>query len=91
MPGYNPATDADKPITAGVLFTILQQFAEDMISPRSEIVAALGYTPSDAADEGQPDGIATLDSNGKVPASQMPTEGIYTGEEGTTPNANAGI
>lgn len=73
MTGYNPATDADKPITAGVLFTILQQFAQDMLSPRSEIIEALGYTPADAADLGEANGIATLGSDAKLSSSQIPS------------------
>lgn len=73
MTGYNPATDADKPITAGVLFTILQQFAQDMLSPRSEIIEALGYTPADAADLGVASGIATLGSDAKLSSSQIPS------------------
>jgi hypothetical protein len=33
---------------------------------------ALGYTPEDVADKGIADGYASLDSGGKVPASQLP-------------------
>lgn len=33
---------------------------------------ALGFTPANAATLGQANGIATLDSGGKVPASQLP-------------------
>ena len=38
----------------------------------NSIIAALGYTPVDSANLGQANGIATLDSTGKVPSSQLP-------------------
>ena len=34
---------------------------------------ALGYTPEDTASKGQPNGYASLDATGKVPASQLPS------------------
>ena len=37
------------------------------------IISALGYTPADEAKLGIADGIATLDTTGKVPASQLPS------------------
>lgn len=73
MTGYDPVLDANKPITAGVLFTILQQFAQDMLSPRSEIIEALGYTPADAADLGEANGIATLGADAKLTSAQIPS------------------
>lgn len=39
----------------------------------SVIISALGYTPADEAKLGIADGIATLDTTGKVPASQLPS------------------
>lgn len=39
----------------------------------SVIISALGYTPTDNAKLGVADGIATLDTTGKVPASQLPS------------------
>lgn len=39
----------------------------------SVIISALGYTPADEAKLGVADGIATLDTTGKVPASQLPS------------------
>lgn len=36
------------------------------------IVQALGYIPENVANRGQPDGYASLDSNGLVPYSQLP-------------------
>lgn len=38
----------------------------------SEVVAALGFTPENAANKGQPNGYAGLDAGGRVPASQLP-------------------
>lgn len=37
------------------------------------IISALGYTPADEAKLGIADGIATLDTTGKVPSSQLPS------------------
>lgn len=39
----------------------------------SVIISALGYTPADEAKLGVADGVATLDTMGKVPASQLPS------------------
>ena len=88
---YNPTTDGSKLINAETLYAILLKFAEDTTAPREEIIAALGYTPSDAADEGVAGGIATLDSNGKIPATQLPTSGVYFGSSSSTPDPSAGI
>ena len=38
----------------------------------SEIIDALGYVPENSADKGQPNGYASLGSNGKVPNDQLP-------------------
>ena len=93
MTTYNPSTDADKVITAGLLFSILEEFAEQMTRPSQEIINALGYTPSDAADEGVANGIATLDEDGKLPDSQLSTNAgtIYVGASSATPNTSAKI
>lgn len=39
----------------------------------SEVVAALGFTPENAANKGQPNGYAGLDAGGRVPAAQLPS------------------
>lgn len=39
----------------------------------SEVVAALGFTPENAANKGQPNGYAGLDAGGKVPSAQLPS------------------
>lgn len=49
----------------------LPYLADDLTA--SVIIAALGYTPADNAKLGVADGIATLDTTGKVPASQLPS------------------
>ena len=38
---------------------------------QSDVITALGYTPPDSATLGQPNGIATLDSSGKIPLSEL--------------------
>lgn len=38
----------------------------------SEVIAALGFTPENSANKGQPNGYAGLDAGGRVPASQLP-------------------
>lgn len=38
----------------------------------TEVIAALGFTPENAANKGQPNGYAGLDAGGRVPASQLP-------------------
>lgn len=38
----------------------------------SEVIAALGFTPENSANKGQPNGYAGLDASGKVPAAQLP-------------------
>lgn len=37
------------------------------------VTSALGYTPENAANKGNPNGYASLDSNGTVPVSQVPS------------------
>lgn len=37
------------------------------------VTSALGYTPENAANKGNPNGYASLDSNGMVPVSQVPS------------------
>lgn len=37
------------------------------------VTSALGYTPENAANKGNPNGYASLDSNGMVPVSQIPS------------------
>lgn len=49
----------------------LPYLADDLTA--SVIIKALGYTPADNAKLGIADGIATLDTTGKVPASQLPS------------------
>lgn len=39
----------------------------------SEVIAALGFTPENSANKGQPNGYAGLDASGKVPAAQLPS------------------
>jgi hypothetical protein len=39
----------------------------------SEVVAALGFTPENAANKGQPNGYAGLDAGGRVPSGQLPS------------------
>lgn len=53
------------------LYTELPYVADELSA--SLILSALGYTPIDSAREGVADGIATLDSTGKVPTSQLPS------------------
>lgn len=40
---------------------------------KSNVTKALGYTPLDSVLKGSNNGVAELDSNGKVPASQLPS------------------
>lgn len=49
----------------------LPYLADDLTA--AVIIAILGYTPADNAKLGVADGIATLDTTGKVPASQLPS------------------
>lgn len=49
----------------------LPYLADDLTA--AVIIAALGYTPVDEAKLGAADGVATLDTTGKVPASQLPS------------------
>ena len=39
----------------------------------SEVVAALGFTPENSANKGQPNGYAGLDAGGRVPSAQLPS------------------
>lgn len=39
----------------------------------SEVIAALGFTPENSANKGQPNGYAGLDAGSRVPASQLPS------------------
>lgn len=68
-------TDSGKPkmkIGDGVNgWADLPYLADDLTA--SVIITALGYTPADNAKLGVADGIATLDTTGKVPASQLPS------------------
>lgn len=47
------------------------QFVSEVTT--SNITSALGYTPADAAKLGTANGIAQLDTTGKVPAAQLPS------------------
>lgn len=38
-----------------------------------EVIAALGFTPENSANKGQPNGYAGLDAGGRVPAAQLPS------------------
>lgn len=38
----------------------------------ADILAAIGYTPEDISNKGQPNGYAPLDANGKVPIGNLP-------------------
>lgn len=52
-------------------FANLPYVADDLTA--AAIIAALGYTPADAAKIGVAEGIASLDANGKVPSTQLPS------------------
>ena len=39
----------------------------------SEVIAALGFTPENSANKGQPNGYAGLDAGGRVPSAQLPS------------------
>lgn len=68
-------TESGKPkmkIGDGVsTWAVLPYLADDLTA--AVIIGALGYTPVDAAKLGTADGVATLDTTGKVPASQLPS------------------
>lgn len=53
------------------VFKDLPYVADDLTV--SSIITALGYTPVDSAKVGIAEGVASLDSTGKVPASQLPS------------------
>lgn len=53
------------------LYTALPYIADDLTA--AMILSALGYTPIDSAKIGVSDGVASLDSTGKVPSSQLPS------------------
>lgn len=44
----------------------------DEITPEN-VTNALGYTPLDESEKGQPNGVAQLDDTGRVPAAQLPS------------------
>lgn len=52
-------------------FTDLPYVADDLTF--SAIISALGYTPIDNSKIGVSEGIATLDANGKIPVTQLPS------------------
>lgn len=52
-------------------FTDLPYVADNLTA--SAIISTLGYTPVDSAKVGIAEGIASLDVNGKVPSSQLPS------------------
>lgn len=53
------------------VFADLPYISEDLTA--AAIISALTYTPLDSAKVGVADGVASLDANGKVPASQLPS------------------
>lgn len=53
------------------LYSSLPYIADDITA--AMIISALGYTPLDGSKIGVADGVASLDSAGKVPASQLPS------------------
>lgn len=69
------------------LFPALKYVSGDTLDA-SAIISILGYTPADAAKLGKADGIATLDTTGKVPEAQLPSyvddilEGYYKAADG---------
>ena len=68
-------TDSGKPkmkIGDGVnTWDSLPYLADDLTA--SVIITALGYIPADKAKLGVADGIATLDTTGKIPSNQLPS------------------
>ena len=69
---YNPSTDANKLVTAGGLFSILSDFAEDITTQSAEnIIESIGYTPLNVAEKGAANGVASLDANSTIPESQI--------------------
>ena len=52
-------------------FADLPYIADDLTA--SAIITALGFTPADSAKVGVANGIASLDDNGKIPTSQLPS------------------
>lgn len=69
------------------LFPALKYVSGDTIDAAA-IISILGYTPADAAKLGKANGIATLDTTGKVPEAQLPSyvddvvEGYYKEADG---------
>lgn len=53
------------------VFADLPYISEDLTA--AAIISALTYTPLDSAKVGVAEGVASLDANGKVPASQLPS------------------
>ena len=69
------------------LFPALKYVSGDTLDAAA-IISILGYTPADAAKLGKANGIATLDTTGKVPEAQLPSyvddvvEGYYKVADG---------
>lgn len=53
------------------LYSSLPYIADDITA--AMIISALGFTPVDSAKIGVADGVASLDSTGKVPSTQLPS------------------
>lgn len=53
------------------LYSMLPYVADELSA--AAIISALGFTPIDNAKAGVADGVATLDSTGKVPSAQLPS------------------
>lgn len=53
------------------LYTALPYVADELTA--ALIISALGYTPVDSSKVGVSDGVASLDSTGKVPTTQLPS------------------
>lgn len=53
------------------LYSALPYIADNLTA--AMIIAALGFTPIDIAKVGVADGVASLDSTGKVPSAQLPS------------------
>lgn len=61
----------------------------------TDVTTALGYTPQNAAQKGQANGYASLDNEGKVPSSQLPSyvDDVleYTNLSGFPATGNGGV
>lgn len=53
------------------LYSKLPYIADDITA--AMIISALGFTPVDSAKVGVADGVASLDSTGKIPSAQLPS------------------